>query len=183
MRHHHLDFDEQVISLDGVQTGKRIAEFDCGSTVPILLDGDIKIWDSMAILEYLAERHPGCCGWPENALARAHARSVSAEMHSGFSGIRTTMPMNCRRRLDDFPVSPEVQREIFRINAIFNDCRQRYHHEGSWLFGEYSIADSMFAPVVMRFNTYAVNLDGEGADYMETVNSQSAVLDLSLIHI
>jgi len=123
----------------------------------------LKIWDSLAILEYLAEQYPGFAGWPEDRQARAHARAVSAEMHSGFLPLRNAMPMNCRRTIKDFSVPDDAQRDVDRVNTIFTDCRQRYANTGNFLFGDYSIADAMFTPVVMRFNTYGVTLDGVAA--------------------
>ncbi len=177
MRHHNIAFKEHRIALYTNETSTRIAEYGCGSTVPILVDGDIKVWDSLSILEYLADKHSDCSGWPAATRARAHARSVSAEMHSGFMALRSEMPMNCRRKIEGFTVTDEVQKDIDRLNTIFSDCRKNYASGGEWLFGEYSIADAMFTPVVMRFNTYGVSLEGDAENYLDTVRNQSAVVE------
>ena len=177
MRHHSIDFTTHRIVLRTPATRTEIAAFGCGATVPVMVDGEAKVWDSLAILEYLAEQHPECQGWPADSASRAHARSVCAEMHSGFMPLRSAMPMNCRRTIEDFTVSGEVAGDVDRINRIFNDCRRRYSGGGSWLFGSYSIADAMFTPVVMRFNTYGIKLDGDAAAYLHTVSHQSSVLE------
>jgi len=177
MRHHHIDFEEHRIPLFTPSASDEIASFGCGSTVPILLDGGIKIWDSLAILEYLAEKHNDCSGWPADAARRAHARSVSAEMHSGFTAVRSELPMNCRRVISGFNVPVNVEKEIARINTIFTACRQAYASDGDWLFGQYSIADAMYTPVVMRFNTYGITLDSDANNYMQTVKKQLAVAE------
>ena len=175
MRHHNLVFDTHCVALYAPTTKQEIAQYGCGTTVPILIDGDIRVWDSLAILEYLSEQHPQCIGWPEETAARAHARAVSAEMHSGFSALRSSLPMNCRRTIEGFELSEAVQRDIDRVRSLFADCRHRYFNHGSWLFGQYSIADAMFTPVVMRFKTYGVKLEGEPGKYMQTVCEQAAV--------
>lgn len=175
MQHHDISFETIMVSLYTSTTRQEISKFGCGTTVPILIDGDIRVWDSLAILEYLAEQHPEYNGWPQDPTARAVARSVSAEMHSGFAALRSSLPMNCRRTIKGLKLSEAVRQDIDRIAKLFTDCRQRYSHDGDWLFGNYSIVDAMFVPVVMRFNTYGVVLDGEPGRYLETVNSQSAV--------
>ncbi len=175
MRHHNIDFATHRIVLRVPATSAEIADYGCGSTVPILIDGDVKVWDSLAILEYLAEQHPELMGWPEKSAARAHARSICAEMHAGFVPLRSAMPMNCRRTIEGFTVSDDVQRDIDRISRLFADCRKRYSGAGSFLFGNYSIADAMFTPVVMRFSTYGVTLDGEAANYLQSIRNQPAV--------
>ena len=177
MRHHNIAFKEHRIALYTNDTSTKIAEYGCSSTVPILTHGDIKVWDSLAILEYLAEKHGDCSGWPADTGARAHARSVSAEMHSGFMSLRSDMPMNCRRKIEGFTLSDGVQKDIDRINTIFTDCRENYASDGAWLFGEYSIADAMYTPVVMRFNTYGITLEGDAAEYLDTVKNQPAVVE------
>jgi len=175
MRHHDIDFTTHRIALYAPDSRAEIAEYGCGSTVPILVDGKVRVWDSLAILEYLAEQHPEFQAWPQDAAARAYARSVCAEMHAGFVTLRSTMPMNCRRTIEGFSVSAEAQRDVDRVQQLFNDCRKLYSSEGSFLFGSYSIADAMFTPIVMRFNTYGVTLDGDAASYLHTVSNQPAV--------
>lgn len=137
--------------------------------MPLLRDGNLKVWDSLAICEYLAERFPDRRLWPEAREARAVARSVSAEMHSGFTGLRSAMCMNIRRRYPDKGRTPDSLRDIQRVLAIWQDCRTRFGAGGDFLFGRFGIADAMYAPVVLRFQTYAVALGGAAADYAAAI--------------
>jgi len=116
-------------------------------------------------------------GWPEDPAARAHARSVSAEMHSGFANVRSELPMDCRRVIKNFSVPDHVKSEIQRINDIFTGCRRQHADSGEWLFGQYTFADAMFTPVVMRFNTYNIELESEANTYLKTVTEQAAVAE------
>ncbi len=133
----------------------------------MLLDGELAIWDSLAIMEYLAEDYPQA--WPEDRAARAMARSVSAEMHSGFMALRNKMPMNCRAEGRTISHDAVMDKDIERIQAIWTECRLRYGQSGPWLFGEFSIADAMFAPVAFRFNTYGIECQGLAGEYLQTV--------------
>lgn len=137
--------------------------------VPALRDGGLTVWDSLAICEYLAESFPGPQLWPSDKDARAVARSVSAEMHSGFAELRKNMTMNCRKSFPDKGRAPGVQEDIDRIQQLWNDCRARFGKEGPFLFGQFSIADTMYAPVATRFTTYAVQMDKVSAAYVRTV--------------
>jgi glutathione S-transferase len=137
--------------------------------VPALRDGDRVVWDSLAIFEYLHERRPEAALWPADAAARAMARSITAEMHSGFQALRRHMPFNIRRSSPGKGRAPGVQEDIDRIVAIWRDCRSRFGAGGDFLFGAWSLADAAFAPVVSRFRTYAVELDREGTRYGEAV--------------
>jgi len=183
MRHHNIAFNEQRIALFEPGMRAAIDQFDAGSTVPILVTGDTAIWDSLAILEYLAEQHIDKSGWPDlsdtkgamGGAARAIARSVSAEMHSGFSALRGELPMNCRRQVENFSPSDAVLKDVARVQKIFTDCRTRFGQKGPWLFGAYSIADAMYTPVVMRFNTYGIGLTETAAEYARQVTRQPAV--------
>jgi len=135
--------------------------------VPVLVDGDIKVWDSLAIAEYLAERHPNL--WPTDAAARAHARSACAEMHSSFGALRHWMPMNVRR---SFPIAvprADVQADIDRMQALWTEARDKFGNGGPYLYGQFSIADAYFAPVVFRFNTYAVKTNPVVAAYAQAL--------------
>jgi glutathione S-transferase len=129
-----------------------------------VLDGHA-IWDTLAIAETVAERWPDKELWPTDAEARAHARCISAEMHSGFELLRNSMPMNCRAMGRKVPLPDELTAEIDRIIAIWTDCHKRYSADGDWLFGRFSVADAMFAPVVLRFRTYGINLPESAAAY------------------
>jgi len=138
--------------------------------VPVLVDGDVRVWDSLAIAEYLAERHPNL--WPADAAARAHARCACAEMHSSFGALRNWMPMNVRR---SYPISSpreDVQKDIDRVQALWAEARTRFgvpSGAGPYLYGAFSNADAYFAPVVFRFNTYGVKCSPVVADYVKAM--------------
>jgi len=153
MKQAGLDFAEIRIPLDTPETHARILQYSSAGRVPVLIHNDLTIWDSLAIGEYLAEQFPG--RWlPEERRARAIARSVSAEMHSGFSDLRQHMPMDCRARLPGQGRASGVQSDIARITEIWNTCRQQFGAKGDFLFGQFTFADAMYAPVVSRFITY-----------------------------
>jgi glutathione S-transferase len=127
------------------------------------------VWDSLAICEYLAETFPTLKLWPENKAARALARSISAEMHSGFQNLRQNMPMNCRTKYPGKGLAPGVQQDIDRITSIWQESRQKFGAGGNFLFGNFTIADAFFAPVVLRFLTYDVQLDTVSRNYVQAV--------------
>ena len=131
--------------------------------VPCLHDGDVVVWESLAIAEYLAERHPGM--WPADATARAYARSMCAEMFGGMRGLRSEMTMCIRERVDVRPWSPELARDVERVFALWTDARRRFGADGPYLCGAWSIADAFFAPVAFRFQTYGVEPPGEAGNY------------------
>ena len=135
--------------------------------VPILIDGERRVWDSLAILEYLAESHPSL--WPAAPAARAVARSISAEMHSGFGALRQHMSMNIRKRHPGKGRTPEALADVARIVAMWSDCRARFGAAGPFLFGAFGAADAMYAPVVLRFRTYAVELPPTCRAYADAV--------------
>jgi glutathione S-transferase len=142
--------------------------------VPVLWQGEQAVWDSLAICEFLAEQTPAM--WPANAVARAHARSACAEMHSGFSALRNRMPMNVRR---SYPVAlePAVAQDVARITALWAEARSRFRTAGPYLYGAFSVADAYFAPVVFRFNTYAVQLPDALQTYLKTMLAHPALQD------
>jgi glutathione S-transferase len=160
-------FDTILIPLREADTPARIAQYSQSGRVPCLVDGDVAIWDSLAIAEYLAERHPAL--WPADPEARAIARSVSAEMHSGFTGLRTHMSMNIRKNYAGHGRTPEVLADIARIETIWQDCRARFGDGGPYLFGAWSIADMFYAPVCTRFVTYDVTLGEVARTYQREV--------------
>jgi glutathione S-transferase len=170
-----IAFDEIVIPLDEPATKAAIARHSPSGWVPVLEHRGAKIWDSLAIAEYLAEQRPGAGLWPVDTLARATARSVSAEMHSGFAALRNGMPMNIRARFPAKPVTPEMQADIDRIIRLWADCRARFAgvagRDDGFLFGRLSVADAMFAPIVTRFASYRVPLDEASRRYCATVDS------------
>jgi glutathione S-transferase len=139
--------------------------FSPTARVPCLHDGNVIVWDSLAIAEYLAERHSGM--WPEDPAARAWARSAASEMHSGFSALRNEMTMCIRERVDVRPWSPMLAADIDRVTEIWNDGRARFAKEGDYLCGDFSLADAFYAPVAFRFRTYGVTPDGAAGDYLQ----------------
>jgi glutathione S-transferase len=162
-------FEEKVIPLGEEGSQARKNELCPAGKVPTLIHGDRTIWDSLAIAEYLAERFPDAQLWPRDQEERAVARSVCAEMHSGFQDLRSQLPMNCRASIPGLRRSAGVMADIERILAIWLDCRTRFGGHGPFLFGRYSLADAFYAPVVSRFQTYAVELDDNGRAYSAAV--------------
>jgi glutathione S-transferase len=170
LRANNIAFDEVFVPLyTGDADKQRILAFTRSGKVPALVDGDITVWDSLAIIEYAAERFPEAKLWPEDRAARAHARSISAEMHSGFMALRNECGMNLHRPVKAIALSPDARANIARIEQIWTECRQRYGTSGRFLFGAFSGADAMFAPVVHRFRTFAIEVAPEAADYMKTM--------------
>jgi len=180
MRAADLDFEEVMIPLDQPDTAARIAEYSPAGLVPILRHGANTIWDSLAICEYAAELAPQARLWPEDRGARAVARSVSAEMHSGFAALRRALPMNMRADRPGVPIATEVQADIDRICDIWRDCRNAFGAGGPFLFGAFSIADAMFAPVASRFRTYRVAVDKTAQAYVEAIHALPAMQEGSV---
>lgn len=169
MRMAGLTFDEVVIPLDQPDTKNRILEHSPAGRVPVLHHGDVTIWESLAICEYLAETVPGARLWPETVQARAEARALSAEMHAGFAALRDALPMNVRADRPGVRIESQTRADIDRILNIWRNCRRRFGTVGPFLFGRFSIADAMFAPVVSRFATYRVEMDALEREYASTV--------------
>jgi glutathione S-transferase len=164
-----IDFQEMVIPLYEPGSRERVLPVAPTGKVPALLDGDIRLWESIAILEYLAERFQYAGLWPADAHARAHARTIAAEMHAGFAALRRYYPMNMRRAPKPREAIAEVESEVRRIDALWTDCRERADAGGPFLFGPFGAADAMYAPVVSRFHTYAVEVGAPARRYMEAV--------------
>ncbi|HBB35534.1 MAG TPA: glutathione S-transferase [Cyanobacteria bacterium UBA8803] len=169
MKQFGVEFDEVRLPLYTPESRAKLKEYSPSGKVPVLLHDTLTVWDSLAICEYLAEQLPTLHWWPQDRTARAIARSISAEMHSGFQSLRQNMPMNCRARLPGKGMTLEVQQDIDRITEIWRKCRQNFGASGTMLFGEFAIADAIFAPVVMRFITYDVSLDSVSRDYAEAI--------------
>lgn len=165
-RHAGIEFDEIRVSLFTPEGTAQIRQYSPSLKVPVWREGDLVVWESLAICEYLAECMPSL--WPADSAARAVARSVSAEMHAGFAALRHGMPMNARARGRRVAVTPEIAADIDHIAAIWIDCRTRFGAGGPWLFGAFSIADAMFGPVVLRFVPYGVSRPGVVDDYVAT---------------
>lgn len=169
MRHLGLPFREVRIALYTPESKDQIRRYSPSGKVPCLVDGALAVWDSLAICEYLAERHADLHAWPEDRAARAVARAMSAEMHSGFQNLRSNMSMNCRRRFPGLGRTVEVAGEIERIQRSWSEARERHAGDGPFLFGKFSVADAMYAPVVLRFRTYAVQLTPVCREYADTI--------------
>jgi glutathione S-transferase len=172
-----IPFREQYIPIRSEAWQSKIHDLSPSGKVPALIYGDVRVWDSLAICEYLAERFPEKHLWPAAVAARAEARSVSAEMHAGFQALRQNMFMNIRRRMPTRGRTPETLTDIERIVAIWNGCRTRYASGGPFLFGAFSVADAMYAPVALRFQTYAVTVDGAAGAYSKTLLGLPAILE------
>jgi glutathione S-transferase len=175
MRRLGVEFRELLIRLDTPATKGEIERYGPSGRVPVLLDGALRVWESLAICEYVVERVGG--GWPRDPAARALARSVCAEMHAGFTNLRTEWPMNARARNRRTVITPGLEADIDRVDEIWNDCRRRYGAAGPWLFGEYSVADAMYAPVVLRFNTYGARVSETARWYMAAALEEAALQD------
>ncbi|AVR89858.1 glutathione S-transferase family protein [Thauera aromatica] len=160
-------FEEIRIPLFIPGSRERILSHSPSGKVPCLIDHGLAVWDSLAIGEYLAEKNPALL--PADGIARAVARAVTAEMHSGFQNLRGRMPMNIRKDYTGFGRSTEVDADIARIGAIWNDCRSRFGAGGPYLFGAFSLADAAFAPVAFRFRTFSVKPAGAAGDYLATL--------------
>lgn len=168
-----LAFEEVVLPLDTPEFRDRIGDYSPSGKVPLLIHGDMRVWDSLAIIEYLAELAPEAGLWPEDRAARARARAVSAEMHSGFAALRKTLPMNIHRPPKPFPYGEDVASEIARILAIWSECLAA--SGGPFLFGGFGGADAMYTPVVWRLHTYQVDVAPESRAYMDAVIGCPAV--------
>jgi glutathione S-transferase len=170
LRANDIPFEEIFIPLyTGEADKQRILDVAPSGKVPALVDGDITIWDSLAIIEYLAERFPEKRLWPRDPAQRAHARSISAEMHSGFAALRNECGMNLHRPVGAIELSADARANVARIQDIWTECRERYGKSGAFLFGAFGAADAMFAPVVHRFRTYAIAVEPQVRRYMDAM--------------
>jgi len=173
LKHAGLEFEEALVPLDMPETRERLERYGPSGRVPVLHHGELRVWDSLAICEYAAELSGK--GWPAAREARAVARAVCAEMHSGFTTLRSLWPMNARARNRRTVVTAALDADVERIDEIWNDCRVRFGTEGPWLFGDYSIADAMYAPVVLRFKTYGARISQTARWYMASVLEDDAL--------
>lgn len=164
-----IPFAETVIPLDAPDFKARVGKHSGTGKVPVLIDGDVEVWESLAILEYLADRFPSARLWPADAKARAHARAVANEMHAGFLPLRRHLPMNMWRPVIKRDLTPEVVANVERIDAMWSGCRARFGAGGPFLFGGFTAADAMYAPVVSRFVTYAVEVGAVARAYMDAI--------------
>jgi glutathione S-transferase len=169
LRHSGVEFREVRLLLDTPEFFAQIGRYSPSGKVPALQDGELSIWDSLAICEYANERWLDGRGWPRERRARAVARAAAAEMHSGFTALRSQLPMNSRRRPDAYRWDDAAQRDIDRVQALWRELRQNYGGAGEFLFGDFSIADAMFAPVAIRFDGYGVPTDEVATAYMQAL--------------
>jgi glutathione S-transferase len=170
-----LPFSEIKLPLDTPEFHQRIGKYSPTARVPVLLDGDETVWDSLAICEVINERYLGGKAWPDNSRSRAVARSAAAEMHSGFSALRTQLPMNCHYAPGGVIGNAEADRDITRVQEIWNDLRTRFGTTGEFLCGDFGIVDAMFAPVCIRFKAYGVAIDDIANRYVESIYSLPAM--------
>ena len=174
LKHLGVEFTEVLIPLDQAGTHEEIERHGPSGRLPVLRAGELAVWDSLAICEYAAELTGR--GWPRASEARALARSIAAEMHSGFANLRALWPMNARARNRRTAMTAALAADVERIDEIWNDCRHRCGAGGPWLFGaDYTIADAMYAPVVLRFNTYGARVSDTARWYMATVLEDPAL--------
>ena len=167
-----IAFEETLIPLGSPDFRAKVSALSGGDvrgSVPVLIDGEVRVWETLAILEYLAEKFPEARLWPVAPAVRAYARAISAEMHSGFQPLRRHLPMNVRRPVKPRALDDAVTADVARIDAIWSECRARFGNGGAFLFGRFGAADAMYAPVVWRFHTYAVEVSSPARDYMQAV--------------
>ena len=169
LKHTGASFEEVMVPLDTPATAEGIAKYSPAGKVPVLIDGDLTISDSLAICEYLNERMPLAKLWPEDRRARAIARSISAEMHSGFQALRTDCTMKIKARFEARQQRPEVLADVARISQLLSETRKQYGRGGPYLFGSFTIADAFFAPVASRVKTYSLPVTPAALDYLEAL--------------
>ena len=166
MRHFDLPFEEEVVALYQPDTAERVRRFSKAGKLPVLVDGDIVVWESLAIIDHLAELYPDRAIWPAHRAARAHARSSATEMHAGFQALRNRCGMNMRRMPKAIALADDVKADIARIVTLWTEARERFGAGGPFLYGAFSAADAMYAPVVNRFHAYAIDVPPVVAAYM-----------------
>ncbi len=177
LRESGIEFEEQRILLDVETSEAELSSVSPSRTVPVLVLDGVTIWDTVAIAETAAERWPDKQLWPHDPEARAYARSISAEMHSGFWHLRDSMPMNCRAMGRKVPLPDALTQDIDRVIAIWSSCHKRFSGDNGWLFGDFSIADAMYAPVVLRFRTYGINLPESARAFANRLLESDAMQD------
>jgi glutathione S-transferase len=176
LAHSKIPFEEILIPIATPQTASAIRRYSPAGKVPILIDGDATVWESYAILEHINDRFPEARLWPRDPQARAYARSVACEMHGGFAALRNHCPMNLKRKKRR-ELTPEAQKDVDRITEIWREARTRFGHGGPFLFGNFSAADCMYAPVATRIASYEINVDRVSAAYVRTIYTLPAFLE------
>ena len=175
LAHHGVPFETLRLPLDTAEFRRRIGAYSPSRRVPVLVDGPRRVWDSLAICEYAAERWPGVRAWPDDPDARSFARSISCEMHSGFAALRAELPFNCRASGRRIAPGPASQTDIERVLTIWDEARRRHGQGGPWLCGAFGIADAMYAPVALRFLTYGSPGAAPAAEWVQTLTDDPPV--------
>lgn len=170
-----LDFDEVKLSLDTPEFYQRIKDYSPTNCVPVLHHGEAIVWDSLAIIDYIDRLCPTLKLWPDDMTAFAHAKAISCEMHSGFAALRNAATMNIGTTFKGLKLSDAVAKDVARIDAIWSECRAKFGTEGDFLFGGFSAADIMFAPVIFRFETYDLPRSDCAADYITSMLNHPAM--------
>ena len=170
MRHAGISFEEKLVPLYEPGSRDEVLKYSPTGTVPCLVDGDLTVWESLAILDYLADKFPEKKLWPDDLKPRGHARAIASEMHAGFAALRQHCPMNMRRNCDNpRELTPQVQANVDRIDAIWSQTRSRFGSGGAFLLGAFSNADAMYAPVVSRFASYVIPVSPASRAYMNAM--------------
>jgi len=177
MKYHNIEFTEKRVALFTETTNNELKDYYSDYKVPVLKDGELIVWDTLSIMEYVSEKYLDSKGWPEDEKNRSTARSISAEMHSSFMNLRNELPMNCRKSFNNIKLSNEAEQEVDRVKTLWRYCRREFGAKGEWLFGEYSIADAMYAPIALRFHGYNIPLEGIEADYVNSVLNQPDIIN------
>lgn len=172
-----VDFEELRLPLDTPEFRARIGEFSPTGKVPALLHDGVVVWESLAILEYVNETFLAGRGWPHERAPRAHARAIAAEMHAGFAALRRELPLNLQRRGPPATPGPEAARDIARVQQLWQETRARFATAGPFLFGDFGLADAMYAPVALRFVAYGTVLTGAAQGYVEAITALPAVIE------
>jgi glutathione S-transferase len=175
LRQAGIPFEEQSISFNAPDFKLQVERISGAGQVPVLIDDELVVWDSLAIVEYLAERWPARHLWPTDSSARAHARAICSEMHAGLAALRAALPMNCSARFPTPLLPREARRDITRVFELWEACRTRFGRGGPFLYGDFSIADAYFAPVTRRCVTYGIALPPPARTYVETLASLPAM--------
>ncbi len=175
LMHFGLPFEETLIQLDTPEFAEEVRRYSPSGRVPCLIDGEIAVWETLAIIEYLAESFPDHAIWPRDKAARALARAISSEMHAGFSGLRSACPMNLRRTFAYRDRGEAAAKDVARITMLWRDARSRFGAGRPFLFGDFSAADAMYAPVVVRLTGYSWPLEPDIAEYIEAVHELPAM--------
>jgi glutathione S-transferase len=171
-----IPFEETVIPMYFPDSKARMLDVSPTGKMPCLVDGEVKVWESLAIMEYLHEKHPAKGVWPADAVARAHARATAAEMHAGFQALRNTCPMNLGKRFHPRDLGSDVADNVRRFQGMVSDCRRRFGSGGDFLYGRFSAADAMYAPLATRLDTYQVEMAPQTRAYVDAILAHPAFL-------